>query len=358
MMDFLQSEWVQKLRKLFPAASFFGGFAWDSFTLGKLVQTSDLAILLLYYLASLILLILLSAESGKFLNRSWSEKWNNRFTYAVQFCFGSLFSALVVCYFKSSGSFGAFCLVALLMGFLVANEFLQKSYARFGFSLALFSLLGTMYLNFLIPHLVSGIGLPWFLLSLLLSFGICFAAFKISKRSKRTLIAPVVISVVMLVAYLANWIPPVPLVLKDQNACTGFSKDYSCDVDENGFVKDALIHSGILSPTVTLSANEGVTFLSSVFAPAQVEAQLEHRWFWKNPKTGNFELMNKISSNRMRTHGSREEGFRIYTKKSNVPEGKWRVETAVKDGPVVGSKTFYVQKSDGDLPKKQRWKIR
>ena len=59
MMDFLQSEWVQKLRKLFPAASFFGGFAWDSFTLGKLVQTSDLAILLLYYLASLILLILL-----------------------------------------------------------------------------------------------------------------------------------------------------------------------------------------------------------------------------------------------------------------------------------------------------------
>ena len=96
MMDFLQSEWVQKLRKLFPAASFFGGFAWDSFTLGKLVQTSDLAILLLYYLASLILLILLSAESGKFLNRTWSEKWNNRFTYAVQFCFGSLFSALVV----------------------------------------------------------------------------------------------------------------------------------------------------------------------------------------------------------------------------------------------------------------------
>ena len=60
MMDFLQSEWVQKLRKLFPAASFFGGFAWDSFTLGKLVQTSDLAILLLYYLASLILLILLN----------------------------------------------------------------------------------------------------------------------------------------------------------------------------------------------------------------------------------------------------------------------------------------------------------
>ena len=110
MLNFLQSELFQKVRKVLPAASFFGGFTWDSITLGKLVQTSDLAILLLYYLASLVFLILLAAEPGKFLNRSWSEAWQNRFTYAVQFCFGSLFSALVVCYFKSSASVGAFFL--------------------------------------------------------------------------------------------------------------------------------------------------------------------------------------------------------------------------------------------------------
>ncbi|MCR5028693.1 MAG: DUF2914 domain-containing protein [Fibrobacter sp.] len=355
--NILQNPVVQKLRKFFPAAAFFGGFTWDSITLGKLVQTTDLAILLLYYVASLVFLLLLAAEPGKFLNRTWSEKWQNRFTYAVQFCFGSLFSALVVCYFKSSGSFGAFFLVALLAVFLVANEFLQQSYAKFGFSLALFNLLGTMYLNFLIPHLVNGIGFFWFFVSVLISFGICFGAFKLSRRPSKVLIAPVAISAALLVAYLLNWIAPVPLVLKDQNACTGFSKDYTCYVDEKGFVGGLSVYLGF-SPTLSIVEGEGVTFVSAVFAPAKVETQLEHRWYHENPQSGKYELLNTITSARMTTRGSREEGFRIYTTKKNVPEGKWKVETAVKDGSVIGSKTFYVKKVPENAPKRVLWKIR
>lgn len=355
--NILQNPVVQKLRKFFPAAAFFGGFTWDSITLGKLVQTTDLAILLLYYVASLVFLLLLAAEPGKFLNRTWSEKWQNRFTYAVQFCFGSLFSALVVCYFKSSGSFGAFFLVALLAVFLVANEFLQQSYAKFGFSLALFNLLGTMYLNFLIPHLVNGIGFFWFFVSVLISFGICFGAFKISRRPSKVLIAPVAISAALLVAYLLNWIAPVPLVLKDQNACTGFSKDYTCYVDEKGFVGGLSVYLGF-SPTLSIVEGEGVTFVSAVFAPAKVETQLEHRWYHENLQSGKYELLNTITSPRMTTRGSREEGFRIYTTKKNVPEGKWKVETAVKDGSVIGSKTFYVKKVPENAPKRVLWKIR
>lgn len=355
--NILQNPVVQKLRKFFPAAAFFGGFTWDSITLGKLVQTTDLAILLLYYVASLVFLLLLAAEPGKFLNRTWSEKWQNRFTYAVQFCFGSLFSALVVCYFKSSGSFGAFFLVALLAVFLVANEFLQQSYAKFGFSLALFNLLGTMYLNFLIPHLVNGIGFFWFFVSVLISFGICFGAFKISRRPPKVLVAPVAISAALLVAYLLNWIAPVPLVLKDQNACTGFSKDYTCYVDEKGFVGGLSVYLGF-SPTLSIVEGEGVTFVSAVFAPAKVETQLEHRWYHENPQSGKYELLNTITSARMTTRGSREEGFRIYTTKKNVPEGKWKVETAVKDGSVIGSKTFYVKKVPENASKRVLWKIR
>ena len=357
LQNALQNSVVQKIRKFFPAAAFFGGFTWDSITLGKLVQTTDLAILLLYYVASLVFLLLLAAEPGKFLNRAWSEKWQNRFTYAVQFCFGSLFSALVVCYFKSSGSFGAFFLVALLAVFLVANEFLQQSYAKFEFSLALFNLLGTMYLNFLIPHLVNGIGFFWFLVSAAISFGICFGAFKLSRRSKRALIAPAVISGILLIAYLANWIAPVPLVLKDQNACTGFSKDYTCYVDENDFLGGLSVYLGF-SPTLSIAEGEGVTFVSAVFAPAKGETQLEHRWYHQNAKTGKYELLNTITSARMTTRGSREEGFRIYTTKKNVPEGKWKVETAAKGGSVIGSKTFYVQKISENAPKRVLWKIR
>lgn len=348
------SEVIQKIRKFLPAASFFGGFTWDSITLGKLVQTSDLAILLLYYALSFAALVVLAAFPEKFAPGARFEKWRDRLTYVVQFCFGSLFSALVVCYFKSSSSVGAFVLVALLAAFLVANEFLQSSYARFGFTLALFCLLGTMYLNFLVPHLVHGLGLGWFLLSVLLSLLVCYGAFRLSKSSGKTLVAPCLISAALVAAYVFNWIPPVPLVLKDQNACVGFSKDYSCKVDRPGL----LVRLGIFSPTVTVAAGEGVTFMSSVFAPARIEAQLEHRWLLKNPKTGVYEIVDKISSSRMRTRGSREEGFRIYTQKKNVPPGDWMVETAVKGGSVIGVKKFRVEHATGEPPERAEWKIR
>ncbi len=351
MKDLLQNPTVQKAKRFIPAVSFFGGFAWDSLTLGKLVQTSDLAFLLVYYLASLAMLLLLSARPG---NLFISEKWKERLTWGVQFCFGSLSSALVVCYFKSSSSLGAFLLVAVLAAVLVGNEFLQKRYASFGLSLALFHLLGSMYLNFLIPHLTNGMGFFRFFLSISISLGICLLAFKISRSSPKVLIAPVGISAALLFAYAANWIPPVPLVLKDQNACIGFSKDYSCQIDKPGIWERV----GIRPQTLTLSEEiPGVAFVSSVFTPARIEAPLEHRWYLENPKTGKFELVNRISSERMRTRGSRAEGFRIYTVKKNVPVGKWKVETAVKDGAVIGSKTFYV-KAPGELPvERERWQI-
>ncbi len=60
----------------------------------------------------------------------------------------------------------------------------------------------------------------------------------------------------------------------------------------------------------------------------------------------------------MRTHGSREEGFRIYTQKRNVPAGSWMVETAVKDGSVIGSRKFRVEQATGELPERKKWKIR
>ena len=184
---------VQRIERFFPAIAFLAGFGWDSITLGSKVYNSDLLILLAYYVAALILVVLLSAkldhpegwtperiaamakEQGvkdgaivvrhRLLDREWSPKWKVRFTWAVQFFFGGLFSALVVCYFKSSGSLASFLLVIALACLLVGNEFLQKNYERFGITLAFFCLLGTMFLNFTIPYLVHRIGFIWFLLS-------------------------------------------------------------------------------------------------------------------------------------------------------------------------------------------------
>ena len=275
----------------------------------------------------------------RFLDREWSETWKQRFTWAVQFCFGGLFSALVVCYFKSSGSLASFLLVILLAILLVGNEFLQKKYESFGVSLAFFCLLGTMFMNFAIPHVVHRIGFIWFFLSTLLSFGMCMFIWKISHRKKSILVAPALISILLVVAYIMNWVPPVPLVLKQKIACQNFDKaTYTCDIDDPNIFQSI----GLQIPSVHKVDSSEVYFLASVYAPAKLKAELEYLWYYQDPQTGKYKLTDRISSGRMTLNGGRESGFRTFTRKKNTPPGKYRVEVAYKNGAVIGSGTFEV----------------
>ena len=246
----------------------------------------------------------------RFLDREWSETWKQRFTWAVQFCFGGLFSALVVCYFKSSGSLASFLLVILLAILLVGNEFLQKKYESFGVSLAFFCLLGTMFMNFAIPHLVHRIGFIWFFLSTLLSFGMCMFIWKISHRKKSILVAPALISILLVVAYIMNWVPPVPLVLKQKIACQNFDKaTYTCDIDDPNIFQSI----GLQIPSVHKVDSSEVYFLASIYAPAKLKAELEYLWYYQDPQTGKYKLTDRISSGRMTLNGGRESGFRTFT---------------------------------------------
>ena len=455
-----QKPLVQKVEKFFPAIAFLGGFGWDSVTLGRQIDNTDLLFLLAYYTGALILVILLSAHlehpegwtrerimaakastpaqkptasqkvvpakpatvkqetvqtakapsptnaklsavAGKmaniakpattvvaskiknvadasatkiksaadastaeakkladkigyestavpknaivvehrFLDREWSDIWKDRFSWMLQFLFGGMFSALVVCYFKSSGSLASLILVTLLAVLLVGNEFLKKKYESFGVSLAFFCLLGTMFMNFTLPHVVHRIGFIWFFLSTLLSFLICVGIQKISHHKKRVLIAPAIISVGLVVAYIMNWVPPVPLVLKQQLVCQNFDKaSYSCDIDDPTFLQTL----GFKLPSVHRVDGAEVYYLSSVYAPTDLKAELEYRWYYLDPATGKYRLTDKVSSERMRIVGGRESGYRSYTKKKNIPAGRYNVETAYKNGAVIGAMKFEV----------------
>ena len=373
-MDFLdrlrERATVQKIEKFFPAIAFLGGFSWDSMTIGSKVYGSDLVILFLYYLLALVSIYFIATrisvesknmDSGesiygedsdveihqnffsKVMNREWSSSWIERLTCVVQFCFGNLYSALVICYFKSSGSIASFAIVMILAALLVGNEFLKEKYENFGICLAFLCLLGTMFFNFLIPHLVHGMGPFWFFLSTLLSAVVCYLLWTKSSRGysrqKQFLVAPIAICLVLFIAYLANWIAPVPLVLKQQIVCKNFNREtYSCDVDKLDFWQRV----GFKGETIHKDEGDEVYFMSSVYAPAELKAPIEFRWYYKEPSTNKFKLTDKITSSRMVVRGGRDAGYRSYSKKKNIPLGTYKVETAYKDGAVIGAKTFNV----------------
>ena len=364
---------VQKVEKFFPAFAFLGGFSWDSMTIGSKVYGSDLIFLSFYYLVALASIYFIATRKNvdcsdevnedesnvkalrKYyrlaLSNEWPQKWIDRLTWLVQFCFGNLYSALVICYFKSSGSIASFIIVLVLATLLVGNEFLKEKYENFGVCLAFFCLLGTMLFNFLIPHLVHGMGTFWFFLSTLLSAGICYllwmkSSIKVSdevsygmSRKKSFLIAPISISLALILAYLTNWIAPVPLVLKQQIVCKNFDREsYSCDVDKLDFWQ----RMGLKRISIHKDEGDEIYFMSSVYAPAELKAPIEFRWYYKEPSTNKFKLTDKITSSRMIIRGGRDQGYRSYSKKKNIPAGTYRVETAYKDGAIIGSEYFNV----------------
>lgn len=358
VMDFInhlrEKSAVQKIEKFIPAIAFLGGFSWDSMTIGHKVYGRDLILLSFYYLIALVSIFFIASKSvvkdenqidvkssffSKILNREWHSSWIDRLTWIVQFCFGNLYSALVICYFKSSGSIAAFVIVLLLVSLLVGNEFLKEKYEKFGVCLAFFCLLGTMFFNFLIPHLVHAMGALWFFLSTFLSIGICYLLWLESSRDKRTLVAPIAITLVLSIAYVANWIAPVPLVLKQQIVCKNFNNEtYSCDADKLNFWQ----RNGFAQMTIHKEEGEEIYFMSSVYAPAELKVPIEFRWYYLIPATQTFKLTDKISSSRMIIRGGRDAGYRSFSRKKNIPEGTYRVETAYKDGAVIGSSTFKV----------------
>ena len=345
---------VQKIEKFIPAIAFLGGFSWDSMTIGHKVYGRDLILLSFYYLVALVSIYFIATKSvineddehddfpsffSRVLNREWPSSWVDRLTWAVQFCFGNLYSALVICYFKSSGSIASFTIVLFLVALLVGNEFLKQKYEKFGVSLAFFCLLGTMFFNFLIPHLVHEMGTFWFFFSTIVSVSICYLLWFKSKHEKRNLIAPITISLVLSIAYLANWIPPVPLIVKQQIVCKNFDNEtYSCDADRLNFGQ----RNGFAQSTIHKEDGDEIYFMSSVYGPAELKAPVEFRWYYKEPSTGKFKLTDKISSSRMVIRGGRDAGYRSYSKKKNIPAGAYRVETAYKDGAVIGSTSFKV----------------
>ena len=368
-MDFLDrlrdKAAVQKAERFFPAIAFLGGFSWDSWTIGSKVYGTDLVFLSFYYLLALVSIYFIASRHvavvedcsasctetreenpnffSRIFRREWPASWIERLTWVVQFCFGNLYSALVICYFKSSGSIAAFIIVLILAALLVGNEFLKAKYEDFGVCLAFFCLLGTMFFNFLIPHLVHGMGTFWFFFSTLLSAAICYLLWlKFSRefsRNRHLLIAPVVVSVALSIAYLVNWIPPVPLVLKHQIVCKNFDVEtYSCDADKLDFWQQV----GLRTASIHKEEDEEIYFISSVYGPAELKAPIEFRWYYMEPSTNKFKLTDKISSSRMVIRGGRDMGYRSFSRKKNTPIGIYRVETAYKDGAVIGSQTFRV----------------
>ncbi len=342
------SRHILKLRDFFPVIFFFGGFAWDAYTVGRSVAAQDLFMFGAYLLvAGLILYVIgrpsyVLADTKKF--PSWLSKlcarfyWENFPYFLLQFIFGNLLSSLFILYFKSANHWLAWVMSLLLGVMLVANEYLEDEYKRFTLSWALFGFCAMLLLNFALPFLLGSIHPVWFYLSTLLGLGAAHWLYKNTPNHFGS-IAPVwLIAAILMLAYAVDMIPPVPLVKRDIAVAYALTKtdgNYQLTQQPSAW----WVFWRKTSNNLELAPGQRVYCISSIFAPSGLNAKLYHRWQFYDKKQG-WQTRSRIG---FTLAGGRYNGFRGYTYSQNLQAGDWRVAIETENQKTVANYDFSIK---------------
>jgi hypothetical protein len=346
---------ILKLKDFSPAIAFFAGFIWDALTIGRSVKATDLWILSAYLIATIPIIwwlakkeslasVTLTSNEGAPLPSSPSVKdmhWETRMPYmALQFLFGSLFSALFILYFKSSSHLTAIVWSIGMGALLVANEFLERSYKRFTLSWTLFGLCAILLLNFVLPFMVGSVHAIWFFISILIAVTVT-QHLKLRISSQIGSIKPTyIVAAIIALAYVLDVIPPVPLVKRDIQVGTQFeivADKYRILQDKAPwwiFWRDNL-------NAVHINTGDQVYCVSAIFAPSGIKTRLYHNWQRYDAGKG-WLTESRIGFN---LAGGRDNGFRGYTFKKNIAFGEWRVKIETENGRTIAVHDFEIKKN-------------
>jgi hypothetical protein len=347
-----------RAKAAFPAVAFFGGFLWDAATLGRSIQALDLYILLGYQVVAGAILIWMGRRGamhgsageapvtgeapvagGTAFSKALAWMREDGPAFALQFLFGSVFSALTIFYFLSSSYLPGFLLVIGLVALLVLNEFLESQYHRFTITWTLYGVSNILFLNFALPHVVGSIHPIWFFLSTAAGVGIVLGLKRLSPNARGSTWPIVAGALILVLLFLINAIPPVPLVKKRMVICRGLER---IDGQYVGEMEKPPIYAFWRNSesVVRRRGNEKVFCFTSVFLPTGIQTTLYHTWSYLDPRKDKWVQTSHIG---FPIHGGRQDGFRGYTNKQSLSPGRWEVRVETESGRVLGTIHFRVE---------------
>src|SRR3989344_2081803 len=334
-------------RYLSPLA-LISGFVIDNFILFKRVDAWTSHLLLFFYLAlsatGIALLNLI--QTGRIRHAFWL-KAAPFLPVVAQFSFGGLFSAYVILYSKSAAFSVSWIFVVILAALLLGNERFTRFYSRFTFQIGILFTALLSFLIFYVPVVLTRIGSEIFLLSgalaiLLMAIFIRGLYFLMPQhvRAHRLQIAKNVGAIFLIfnVLYFTNAIPPLPLALKEAGVYHNIKKTgdkYLLETEPAAWYEAYLRYNTVFHR----APGESVFVYSAVFAPTRFSTTILHEWEhydegaskWARSATFGFPIT-----------GGRDGGYRGFSLKESVEEGKWRVNVKTVDGKIVGRISFTI----------------
>ncbi|MDT3776181.1 DUF2914 domain-containing protein [Nitrospira sp. MA-1] len=342
------------LKPILPAVFFFAGVTYDTLTLTRIDRLLDNLIILLY-ITLLGTLIILTGRFQLGLVPSIPDRsgWNvlslmhqarPHFDKALQFLLGGLFSAYAILYSQSASWSTSAIFLGIIVGLLIANEFLSRRYSSLKMLVGLFSIVTLSFMTFFLPVLTGWMNAWVFLAGAVITIAVVWKTVRLTLRGIPNL--PIRASLIICfpafalvgvctALYFLNWIPPIPLSLKSGGIYHHIEKQqdqYLLTYEDGPWYavwKRSDDRVGTDTPVYTFS---------SVFAPITLHTTIYHHWEWR-PLTESAEF---ITTDRIPISitGGREHGYRMYTMKHRLQPGEWRVNVEAEDGRIIGRIAF------------------
>lgn len=322
------------------------GFTFDVFLAKSPASIVDNTLLVSYlFIAATIIILLNIAPVRRRRERGVSEPFI--FLLILQFCFGGLASNLLVLYGKSGTLAADAFFVALLAMLVFGNEYLRSRYAQLRFNIGVYYFLLLTYCIIAVPTFIfHAVGPGVFLLSGLISLAVMVVFLTIlfaavlrgaPKQAHQIVMMVAIIFVVFNGLYFLQVIPPVPLSLKSigiyHSVLRYSSGDYLALYEPPPwyeFWQDT-------SPAFTYAPGESAYCFSSVYAPAQLDTPIYHRWEYYDPAAKSWETISRIS---YPITGGRPAGYRGFSVITLTNPGAWRCDVETESGALIGRTTF------------------
>ena len=336
--------WFPIYERYVPTVALLWGILWDSLTLHRpdsLFSNATVAGYLALVACAIIVLNVRRARLG--------HEPSLILLAFIQFAFGNLTSALLVLYVKSGTFVGSAIFVGVLATLLIGNEFIRDRYSKIQVLVGIWYGLLLAYCIIVVPLLIGQIGDTIYILSLLLSFvivGIFLAAlYAIASQGLlehllRTVGYIGIIALFFTVFYFSGAIPPAPLMPRQigiyHDVARTDTGDYRATYEASHWYE----FFADTARTYTLVGGSRKAYCaSSVFAPANLETPIFHRWEYYDEQQDDWVSIARIPFS---IRGGREKGFRGYSETNVLTLGKWRCNVETERGALIGRFGFTV----------------
>lgn len=333
-------------RYISPFALLFG-FLLDNFVFLDRIDSLQSYILLTSYMAIAALGIMLIhlLETGRLRHKA-ALAAAPFVPVLIQFAFGALFSGFLAVYSRSASVAVSWIFVIAIAALLIGNERFRTQYMKLPFQMSVYFIVLFSFFIFFLPIIFHRIGSMMFLLSgvaTLLVIALFLYAIRTfvpevwKEERARVARALTIVFLMFNLLYFTNAIPPLPLALKEAgvyHSVVRAGDDYVLQAEPVPWYKRYLLYNTQFHRMTGTPAH----VFSAIYAPAGLNTPVLHEWQHKNEE-GQWVTESVVP---FTISGGREGGYRGYSTKNTLEEGKWRVNVLTKNGQIIGRVSFSV----------------